>query len=270
MGDTPTVSRLLRGTPEDPAQPSWGGRYVRAWARPFATFERLTTAADRIEHFAILELVLPLGDGAPTASRGVGWWSRTSRSSATSTTARRMRFRFSPKEAKTYTYTIRSNVPSLEGRTGAITAVDPPPDAAAQPARRPAALVDRRSGAGGGRGRAPRRRHRQPVAAGLPRRLRRAPGARPDAGRDADASACRARQTRAATAVRRRHAAAWAISSKDRRRVGEVVDVGHDDQLVGAASARPARRGRARTVSTLPTTLHASICGARNFSCGSQ
>ena len=31
MGDTPTVSRLLRGAPEDPTQPSWGGRYVRAW-----------------------------------------------------------------------------------------------------------------------------------------------------------------------------------------------------------------------------------------------
>ena len=42
MGDTPTVSRLLRGAPEDPTQPSWGGRYVRAWTRPFVTFERLT------------------------------------------------------------------------------------------------------------------------------------------------------------------------------------------------------------------------------------
>jgi hypothetical protein len=28
MGDTPTVSRLLRGTPEDPTQPSWGGQFV--------------------------------------------------------------------------------------------------------------------------------------------------------------------------------------------------------------------------------------------------
>src|SRR5688572_5675739 len=65
MGDTPTVARLLRGVPEDPAQPSWGGRHVRAWARPYTRFERLTTVADRIEHFSILELVLPLGEGAP-------------------------------------------------------------------------------------------------------------------------------------------------------------------------------------------------------------
>ena len=133
MGDTPTVARLLRGVPEDPSQPSWGGRYVRAWVRPFAAFERLTTAADRIEHFAILELILPLGDGAPPQPEAslvienqtlVGYVDG----------AGHIRFRFSPKEAKTYTYTVRGNVPSLDGRTGAITAIDPAPDAAAHPA----------------------------------------------------------------------------------------------------------------------------------------
>jgi hypothetical protein len=106
---------------------------VRAWARPFVTFERLTTAADRIEHFAILELVLPLGDGAPPqpeASLVVENQSLVGDVDG----ARRVHFRFSPKEAKTYSYTIRGNVPSLDGRTGAITAVDPAPDAAARPA----------------------------------------------------------------------------------------------------------------------------------------
>lgn len=29
MGDTPTVLYLLKGTPDDPTQPSWGGRFVR-------------------------------------------------------------------------------------------------------------------------------------------------------------------------------------------------------------------------------------------------
>jgi hypothetical protein len=133
MGDTPTVARLLRGAPEDPSQPSWGGRYVRAWERPFAIFERLTTADDRIEHFAILELVLPLGDGAapqPEASLVVENQSLIGSVDG----KRRMRFRFSPKEAKTYTYTIRGNVPALEGRTGAITAVDRPPGAPVRPA----------------------------------------------------------------------------------------------------------------------------------------
>jgi len=34
MGDTPTVSRLLRGDPEDPTADSWGGRFVRRTDRP--------------------------------------------------------------------------------------------------------------------------------------------------------------------------------------------------------------------------------------------
>jgi hypothetical protein len=36
-----------------------------------------------------------------------------------------MRFRFCPKEAKTFTFTIRGNVPTLNGKTGGITAMHP-------------------------------------------------------------------------------------------------------------------------------------------------
>ena len=45
-----------------------------------------------------------------------------------------MRFRFSPKDAKVYRYTIRSNAPALDGKTGEITAFLPPPDSAQQTA----------------------------------------------------------------------------------------------------------------------------------------
>jgi hypothetical protein len=34
MGDSPTVAWLLRGCPEDPAQESWGGRFVKKTGRP--------------------------------------------------------------------------------------------------------------------------------------------------------------------------------------------------------------------------------------------
>lgn len=44
-----------------------------------------------------------------------------------------MRFRFCPKDPKAYHYTIRSNVPSLDGRTGEITAVVPAMDATLTP-----------------------------------------------------------------------------------------------------------------------------------------
>jgi hypothetical protein len=132
MGDSPTVGWLLRGDPALPFQPGWGGRYVRAWVRPYARFDRLTTAADRIEFCGILELVLPLGAGAPAAPEArlvvenqalVGHVDG----------AGAMRFRFCPKDAKTYRYTIRSNVPALDGRTGEITSALPAPDAALTP-----------------------------------------------------------------------------------------------------------------------------------------
>ena len=49
MGDTPSVAWLLKGTPDDPSQPGGGGRFVRAWERPDARFERITTKGNRIE-----------------------------------------------------------------------------------------------------------------------------------------------------------------------------------------------------------------------------
>ncbi len=132
MGDTPTVAWLLRGDPALPFQPGWGGRYVRAWPRPYSVFNRLTTAADRMEFCGILELVLPLGPGAPAqveARLVVENQSLIGEPDGRGA----VRFRFCPKDAKTYRYTVRSNAPALDGRTGEITAVMPAPDAALTP-----------------------------------------------------------------------------------------------------------------------------------------
>jgi hypothetical protein len=132
MGDTPSVARLLNGALEDPSQPSWGGRFVRAWDRPFRRLDRLPTAADRIEQFGILELVLPLGAGAPAtpAARLVVENQSLIGYAAGDGT---LRFRFSPKDAKVYAFTVRSNIATLDGKTGAITVVPPPPAAARRP-----------------------------------------------------------------------------------------------------------------------------------------
>jgi hypothetical protein len=51
MGDTPSVGWLLRGTPEDPSQPSWGGHFVRAWDRFYLRLDHLPTEDDRMEEF---------------------------------------------------------------------------------------------------------------------------------------------------------------------------------------------------------------------------
>lgn len=135
MGDTPSVNWLLRGNPAEPTWPGWGGRYVRAWERPYVRFDRLTTAADRIEHFGILELVLPLGaeiPAQPEARMIIENQSLVGHMDGRGN----VRFRFSPKDAKLYRYQIRSNVPSLNGRAGEITSVSPPPSVALRPSPR--------------------------------------------------------------------------------------------------------------------------------------
>ncbi len=132
MGDTPTVAWLLRGEPTMAFQPGWGGRYVRAWPRPYALFDRLTTAANRIEHCSILELALPLGGGAPAKPEARMMIENQSLIGHVDGDAA-IRFRFCPKEAKLYRYTIRSNVPALDGKTGEITSVYPSLASSLQP-----------------------------------------------------------------------------------------------------------------------------------------
>ncbi len=133
MGDTPSVGWLLKGSLEDPSKPGWGGQFVRAWERPHVRFNRISTIEDHMEVFGILELVLPLSADAPERPEArllVENQSLTGHVAEDKT----VRFRFCPKEAKTYTFTFRSNVPSLDGKTGGITAVLPSPDLAKHPA----------------------------------------------------------------------------------------------------------------------------------------
>jgi PelA/Pel-15E family pectate lyase len=132
MGDTPSVTWLLRGDPSKPFQPGWGGRYVRAWARPLTQFNRLTTAADRMEHFGLLELTLPLGDDAPEAPE-IFMEIENQRLPGHPDGRGSVRFRFSPKDAKVYRYTLVGNVSALEGGAGAITVVSPSLEAALRP-----------------------------------------------------------------------------------------------------------------------------------------
>jgi hypothetical protein len=133
MGDTPSVGWLLRGTPEDPSKPGWGGRFVRAWERSCSRFERMTTKEDRMEVFGVLELVLPIGNNVseqPEAVLAVENQKLSGHAPGDGT----MRFRFCPKAAKSYVFKVGSNVPELNGKTGGITAYTPSPVMAQRPA----------------------------------------------------------------------------------------------------------------------------------------
>jgi len=135
MGDTPTLTWLFHGTPHDPSQPGWGGRFVRAWDRPEVVFHRLTTREDRMEIFGILELVLPLGDGAPDQPEGRMVVENQSLIGHPDGHGN-LRFRFCSRGAKVFQYTIRSTAPALDGRTGEISSELPPPSAALRPSAR--------------------------------------------------------------------------------------------------------------------------------------
>ncbi|KPK36274.1 MAG: hypothetical protein AMJ65_16390 [Phycisphaerae bacterium SG8_4] len=127
MGDTPSVGWLLEGTPGDPTQPGWGGRFVRAWERPYSRSERMTKKEDRMEIFGILELVLPIGRDVPEQPEAV-LAVENQRLPGYAPGDGTMRFRFCPKAAKGYGFKVRSNVPALDGKAGGITAYIPSPD----------------------------------------------------------------------------------------------------------------------------------------------
>ncbi|HAV64028.1 MAG TPA: hypothetical protein DCY13_16885 [Verrucomicrobiales bacterium] len=135
MGDTPSVARLLKGTPDDPSRPGWGGQFVRAWERPYSRFDRLTTKDDHMESFGILELALPIGNDAPERPEAQLLVENQSLIGQVAAD-RTMRFRFCPKEAKTFTFTIRGNVASLDGKTGGVTAVASSPELTKRPSTR--------------------------------------------------------------------------------------------------------------------------------------
>lgn len=135
MGDTPSLVYLLGQTPEDPFKDSWGGRFVRAWDRPRYVFDHAPTAADKVETFAIMELIYRPAETAPADAKATlvvdkqnfpgfmddaGVW----------------HFIFSPKEAKTWSYSIKSTHPGLDGQTGGFTSYWPTPELAAKPSSR--------------------------------------------------------------------------------------------------------------------------------------
>lgn len=137
MGDTPSVNWLLCGDPSDPAAPGWGGRFVRAWDRPQARFDRLTTAADRVEIFSIVELVLPIPPGFKTPGPPEARLTLGNQTiAAHADGAGRLRFRFCPRDPKVFAYSIASNLPGIDGLAGEITAYLPAPECAERPSPR--------------------------------------------------------------------------------------------------------------------------------------
>jgi hypothetical protein len=135
MGDSPSVGWLLHGHPADPAAAGWGGRFVRTWDGRRTVFDRLTTKADEAEAFGVVEFVLPRPEGfGPGNSARMIFDGRIPAEAAVGDKS--LRFRFSPRDAKEWSYAIRSDISGLDGKSGSFTAVAAGPEKARQPSRR--------------------------------------------------------------------------------------------------------------------------------------
>ena len=135
MGDTPSLVYLLGKTPEDPSKDSWGGHFVRAWDRPRYVFDHAPTATAKVETFGIMELIYHPATNAPAAATATLVVDKQN-FPGFADDAGAWHFIFSPKEAKTWSYTIKSTLPSLDGNTGGFTSYWPAPEQAAKPSSR--------------------------------------------------------------------------------------------------------------------------------------
>ena len=135
MGDSPSVGYLLRNTRDDPSQPGWGGRFVRVWDGRKTVFTRLTTERDVAEAFGVVEFTLPVPTGMPP-DEAVQMVFDGRIPASGERDGNRLRFRFSPRDAKVWPYVIRSSFAALDGQSGRFTAVAALPERTAHPSTR--------------------------------------------------------------------------------------------------------------------------------------
>jgi hypothetical protein len=133
MGDTPSVARLLHGASEDPSQPGWGGKYVPIWDGRKTIFNRLTTQVDKTEVFGVVEFVLPVPEGYSVQNSATMIFSNGRPPSKGVNEGKVLRFRFSPRDAKVWSYVIRSDFAGLDGQSGKFAAVPPPVERTVKP-----------------------------------------------------------------------------------------------------------------------------------------
>ena len=134
MGDSPSVGWLLYGKQNDPTQPGWGGKFVRIWDDRKTVFNRLTTESDQVEVFGVVEFALPVPAGfAATNTAKMIFDNRIPALGVREGNV--LRFRFAPRDAKVWAYTIKSEFAGLDGQTGKFTAVPPPRERTSKPSQ---------------------------------------------------------------------------------------------------------------------------------------
>lgn len=133
MGDSPSVGWLLRGDSAHPESAGWGGQFVRVWDGRKTRFTRPAAAADTVELFGVAEFLLPLPEPLKKGNEVEVVLDGRVRTTADND-GRRLLFRFAPRDARLWTYSLHSGGVNLTALSGGFTAVPPPPGRTARPA----------------------------------------------------------------------------------------------------------------------------------------
>ncbi|MBK1835497.1 DUF1593 domain-containing protein [Roseibacillus ishigakijimensis] len=122
MGDTPSVAWALSPHPEDPTAASWGGQFVPLWPGRKTIFAGETRREEVAEAFGVVEFVFPKpGDfNADHFARMI--FNHSEPPSEVIVEDDTLRFRFSPRDAKVWSYHVESNHADLAQIQGAFTA----------------------------------------------------------------------------------------------------------------------------------------------------
>lgn len=124
MGDTPSLTYLFYGDPENPETESWGGRFRRVTYRPKFIFDRPTAKDDKVEVFSVVEWNFKdpdLGEGSDEVQFKVkidgqcfdGYYIGGGV----------YQFRLTPKSLGEWSYTIESPHSWLNGQSGQFVSV---------------------------------------------------------------------------------------------------------------------------------------------------
>ena len=98
-----------------------GGTFVRAWEGRRVAFPRITSAGDHAEIFSVVEFAVPLPVGMTRAHTARVIFDNRIPAAVVNDGAA-LRFRFAPRDAKVWTYVIRSDFAPLDGTKGEFTA----------------------------------------------------------------------------------------------------------------------------------------------------
>lgn len=128
MGDTPTVSWLFDGNPENPETDSMGGRFERVWNRPHRSYHRNTTREDVVEIFEVIEFIFegPVIDKPLNEIEKQPFFHmvvQNQRFEGFYCGDGQYKVRFMPKSLGEWEYVLESEIPELNGQSGQFVSI---------------------------------------------------------------------------------------------------------------------------------------------------